>query len=336
MVGGDAPTAMGFLEVALDARASVFGLSHGIRGFAPLNYLDAVPLWDAAAASRPDLIDRAIALEEANRDADGGGEGRYDRRIAAMVRVRESIPFLEAIRGAVERDPGIRQINLTPHCPGADNAKVSRLVGQLASAGVLVKERISSRVCVWPAGHPGIPAGEQRMAPGDAREMTPEEFRLWCADPEQAVEWAQQIIGLLEQSRANPDRKTTPVPQPLDLHGGSLPANDAEGNPCSFMDEPDEMVVWGHVDDETMRRILGRYVEHSGVPSRRRRKWQAAEVRRTYLERVSCQGREGKYWMLQETEEASGTSAPVTAIVSPVTAPHSRPAIGQITWLGGR
>ena len=72
----------------------------------------------------------------ANRDADGGGNGRYDGRIAALERIRESVPHLTSIRKAVEREPGIRQVDLRAHCPETDNKTVSRLVDQLVVAAL--------------------------------------------------------------------------------------------------------------------------------------------------------------------------------------------------------
>lgn len=339
MARGDTSAAMGFLETALNAREGVFDTSQGIFGFDPLQYMDPYPLEDAAAASRPDLIDQAIALEKANREADGGGNGRYDDRIASMERVRASLPHLESIREAAVREPGIRQVDLSAHCPGADNRMISRLVDQLCTAGVLVTAKIGSRVHVWPKGHPGAPTGDQLRVPANfpPHEPADEGFAYWCRDPEQAVQWAQQISALLQASIESPDWRTNPVPQPTDLPQLTAFARDTEGHLCGFSEQPDEMVVWGHIGEDAARRILGRYTKHSGVPSRRARKWQAAPVRHTHFERYRHTfviGRPG--WLLRETAAATELTVPVTVLTSPGAPVRKVLTPDRIIWLDGQ
>ncbi|MCC3292464.1 hypothetical protein [Arthrobacter sp. zg-Y1110] len=341
MTRGDTAAAMDLLETALHAREQVFKTPHGPFGFRTLQYIDPFLLEDAAIAGRADLIDRAIALEQANSDAHTDNGGHYDARIAVQMKARESIPHLQSIRDAAEREPGIRQVDLLAHCPGTDRKTVSYLVDQLAALGILATEKIGNRVHVWPAGHADAPTGDRlRQTVRDfLREPDAEGSNVppWCFHPEQSLKWAQQVLHLMETSLANPERGTTPIPQPTDFRTSTLLAYDAEGHLCSIMEDPDEMVVWGHIGGETMRRILDRHLQASGARPRRRERWLGAEVRHTHLERVSRTvrryGREQVVWQLREAEAETVWTVPVTVLNAPGKPPRRGPTDDQIIWL---
>lgn len=338
MLRGDSTSAMDFLETALDARERGFEASELALGFQPLAYMYPHHIQDAAIAGRMDLIDRALALEIASKSADAYADDGYDVRIASLERIKASFPHYKTIRDVVEREPGVLQIDLLAHCPGADNRMVSKMVDRLAVVGILVTEKIGSRVHVWPPGHGDAPTGDRIRQPqnpaGDTARW--QEIPSWHSNPEQPLQWALNLRHRLRTSLANPDWDTSPIPEPADFSPIGLSAADGEGHLCHLCEEPDEMVIWGHIDEATLRRIFERYVEKFGVQSRRLKKWRTAEVRHTHLERVSYQGRERSLWLLSEAREATGTTIPVTAFVSPGASPRSRPGIGQVIWLDKR
>ena len=339
MLRGDAAAAMAYLEVAINAREQIFAASHGLFGFSPLSYIDPYPLEDAAAVGRTDLIDRAIALELSNDDADKDNGGHYDGRIAVQKRIRESVPCLASIRATAEREPGIRQIDLQEHCSGADNRTISRLVDQLAAVGILATEKVGSRVHVWPAEHADAPTGDRlRQTARDAeRELDQgEDTPTWQLQPEQALAWAQQVLRLMHAALDNPERGTTLVPQPTDLRGLSAMAADSEGSLCVFNEDPDEMVVWGHVGEALMKRILGRHLQLAGIPSRCKQKWLGAEVRHTHLvreKRAVAYRATREFWGLREVREETEGSVPVTVLNSPHKFPAGGAGMHQIVWL---
>lgn len=339
MMRGDAAAAMAYLEVGISAREQIFAASHGLFGFSPLSYIDPYPLEDAAAVGRTDLIDRAIALELSNDDADKDNGGHYDGRIAVQKRIRESVPWLASIRAAAEREPGIRQVDLQEHCPGADNRTISRLVDQLAAVGILATEKVGSRVHVWPAEHADAPTGDRlrQTAKAAERELVQSEGTpAWQLEPEQALAWAQQVLSLMQADLDNPERGTTLVPQPSDLPGLWVVAADSEGRLCVYQEDPDEMVVWGHVDEAMMKRILGSCWQLAEIPSRRKQKWLGAQVRHTHLvreKRTDAYRAITEFWGLREVREETQWSVPVTVLNSPHKFPAGRAGMDQIVWL---
>ena len=341
MTRGETVAAMGLLETALDARENVLQVSHGPFGYRPLQYIDPYLLQDAAVAGRPDLIDRAIALEVANSEADVNNGGRYDARIAVQVQARESIPHLKAILEAAGREPGIRQVDLLAHCPGTDRKTVSFLVDQLAAVGILATGKVGNRVHIWQAGHAEAPTSDRLRRterdllrePDAAGANVP----AWALHPGQALGWAQQVLRLMETSLANPELDTTLVPQPADLRMPPMSAYDSEGHLCGISERPDEMVVWEHIDDEAARRILDRHLQLAGVQGRRREKWLGAQVKHTHLEReartVRRYGREQIIWLLKEAPAESEWTVPVTVLKPVGKSPGTIPTEQQIMWL---
>ena len=341
MTCGDTAAAMGLLETALNAREQVLKASRGPFGFRPLQYIDPYLLQDAAVAGRPDLIDRAITLEVANSEADVNNGGRYDARIAVQVQARDSIPHLKAIREAAVREPGIRQVDLLAQCPGTDRKTVSSLVDQLAAVGILATGKVGNRVHIWPAGHPEAPAGDRlrRTERDFLREPDAggSSAPAWAFHPEQALDWALQVLSLMEASLAMAERDTTAIPQPTDLRMPTLSAYDAEGHLCGISERPDEMVVWGHIDEEAARRILDRHLQLTGVQGRRREKWLGTQVKHTHLEReartVRRYGREQVIWLLKEAPAESEWTVPVTVLKPVGKSPGTIPTEQQIMWL---
>ncbi|WP_179017269.1 hypothetical protein [Paenarthrobacter nitroguajacolicus] len=309
----------------LDEQAAAYELwlsdpnGRGVHVSAP----DRGCMYLASIFGRLDIIDRCIAFEKLGQDeaqrpyqplgfaieSNNGVETddqmriKHDRNAvgATLIHAERLEQALEhkadharftAILKTVRRQPGVLQVDLKSAVPDRDAKAVTRMIDQLEAAGLVATKKVGSRVAVWAADAPDVPAEserrEQRWA--WAFEDYWEERPLEWDNPARTVAGLERLAATVNAAAAQSSTDEGPRPTPLDFINRTSLAAPAisEGNPVYYDSEELAMAFWGHHDLAETVAWAKRIIDGGGydTTANQKKKWLLAKPRHTHMERI--------------------------------------------------